>query len=261
MYPKLLHLYGPFEINSFNATLMVGIGLFLYLAHRDSARKQLISGSDFLNISIESALAGIIGGRVLHIISEWHVYHSIADMFSVWNGGLSILGALAGVVAYSAFALKRKGLPLLACYDIAVLYAPLIHAIARIGCFLVGCCHGCPTDVAWGITYTNPLVAAPLHIKIHPTQLYSSLFFFVLFIVLMLVRKRLAVPGQLGCLYIMGMTFERFCIDFLRGDRILMSQGAFDALSFHQWISLAMFIAALGGFIVLQGMKKPHESV
>jgi prolipoprotein diacylglyceryltransferase len=78
----------------------------------------------------------------------------------------------------------KRELPMLPVYSLGAIYAPLIHGIARIGCFLIGCCHGCPTNAAWGITYTDPLSHAPLNIPLHPTQLYSSLFYFALFFLL-----------------------------------------------------------------------------
>lgn len=259
MYPKLLHIYGMVEINSFNAALMVGIGLFFFAALRHPGLGKYISTSDFINISVESAIAGILGGRLLHIISEWRSYTSLWQMLSIWNGGLSILGALAGVVCYSLWSLKQKGLPVFELYDVAALYAPLIHGVARIGCFLVGCCYGCPTSLPWAVTYTHPLVAAPLHVQIHPTQLYSSLLFFGIFILMrFVIAKRTTRAGQLSMLYLMTMSFERWFVDFFRGDRIMLNSTSF---SFHQWIAMSIFLGALVIFLCLRSRRVMHESL
>ena len=46
MYPKLLHIYGLIEINSFNAALsLLGIGLFFYAALRHPGLEKYISTS------------------------------------------------------------------------------------------------------------------------------------------------------------------------------------------------------------------------
>ena len=178
MYPKLFSIYGPVELNSYNAAILLGIGAFFYAAFRHPTLEKTVSKSEFFNICIESALAGVLGGRLLHVLSDWQSYVSLWEMISICWMEPSILGTFLGVFCYSLWTLKRKQLPVLIIYDVAALYAPLIQAIGRIGCFLTGCCYGCPTDVVWGITYINPSVLAPLNIQIHPTQLYSSLLFF-----------------------------------------------------------------------------------
>ena len=205
MYPKLLHIYGPLELNSYNAAILLGIGAFFYAAFRHPSLEKTVSKSDFFNICIESALAGVLGGRLLHVLSDWKSYVSFWEMISIWDGGLSILGTFFGVFMYSLWTLKRKGLPVLMIYDIAALYAPLIQAIGRIGCFLAGCCYGAATHVWWGVTYTHPAVVAPLNIQLHPTQLYSSFFFFGMFIVMrFFVAKRVTQPGEIAMLYLMA---------------------------------------------------------
>lgn len=263
MYPKLLHIYGPIEINSFNAALMGGIALFFYAALRHPGLGKYITTHDFINISVESAIAGILGGRILHIISEWKSYDSFWQMLGIWNGGLSILGAIAGIAGYSLWSLKRKGLPIFELFDIAALYAPLIHGVARIGCFLVGCCYGCPTSLPWGVTYTHPLVAAPLHVHLHPTQLYSSLLFFGIFILMkFVIAKKVTRAGQLSMVYLMAMSFERLFVDFFRGDRIVVStKTGVSFFSFHQWIALCIFVGACMIFLCLRGRRVVHESI
>ncbi|MBA2307682.1 prolipoprotein diacylglyceryl transferase [Candidatus Dependentiae bacterium] len=259
MYPKLLHLYGPFELNSFNALIIVGIAVFMRAVLAHPGRDAYISKDDFINLSLEAALAGIIGGRLVHVLSDWQHYSSLYDILSIWNGGLSILGAILGVFSYSIISLTAKHIPPLAVFDIAALYAPLIHAIARIGCFLTGCCYGAQTAVPWAIEYVHPLIVAPLHIKIHPTQLYSSALYFLLFFALRRVSAYYPVgTGRLLMLYLMGMSLERLLVDFFRGDRIMMAHPAFQFLSFHQWLALAIFCTAGIGLVYLE--RKSHSS-
>ncbi len=252
MYPKLIHLYGPFELNSFNALIMVGIGVFLKAALNHPGREAYISQEDFISISVEAALAGILGGRLLHVLSDWQNYTSLYDMLSIWNGGLSILGALIGGLSYCIISFTSKKIEPMAVLDIAAIYVPLIHAIARIGCFLTGCCYGASTDVPWAIQYVHPLVVAPLHIKIHPTQLYSSALYFALFVLLKSLSTQYRLgTGKLLMLYLMGMSLERFIIDFFRGDRIMIAHPVYSLLSFHQWIALALFSVSLLGLLYL----------
>ena len=278
MYPQNLTIYGPFALNSYNAAIMLGIFVFLYAALRNPATKKIISASDFINISAETGIAAVVGARLLHVASDLGSYHSWYDIIAIWNGGLSILGGLIGALAFSSFILYKKHIPILPVYSLAAIYAPLVHGIARIGCFLIGCCYGCPTDAAWGITYSNPLSHAPLHIKLHPTQLYSSLFYFALFFILRYyIAPRTKLFGEatshsaqklaahsypfneatLVAVYLIGMSLERFLVDFFRGDRIMDAQGALSFLSFYQWTALAI---CTGTLLALLISSRPQRS-
>ena len=262
MYPKIITLYGPFELNSYNTAIMIGIGLFLYLANKNPIRAQLMSRSDFFNLCAESAVAAIVGGRLLHVISSSSQYPDLYSVLSIWDGGLSILGALIAVVAYSTWATYKKGISFFAVGDLVALYLPLVHAAGRLGCFLVGCCYGAPTDLMWAVTYTDPRVMAPLKCALHPSQLYSSALYLLLFLGLWIYSKSssaksshssVRTAGTLTCLYIMGMSFERFIIDFFRGDRVIISTSP---LSLYQWVAIALFVGASAVLIRIR-----HRSV
>lgn len=282
MYPQAIPLFGPFIINSYNGAIMLGIIAFLYAALRNPARKNIISSTDFVSLSAETAIAAIVGARLLHVLSDWHSYHSLLDIVAIWNGGLSVLGGLFGALAYSYYFLRSRGLPLLPVYSLAAIYAPLVHAIARIGCFLIGCCYGAPTNISWAVTYTNPLAHAPLNLSIHPTQLYSSLLYFILFLILRYYiaphTRLFGTPSsssqKLGknnmpfeydettliAGYLMGMSLERFIVDFFRGDRIMNASGALSFLSFHQWAALAIFSSSLLGLIIWKFLSTSSPS-
>lgn len=262
MYPKLLHIYGPFEINSFNLSIGLGLALFIYFANKDPLRKLYISKTDFVNLVIESALAGVIGGRLLHVITEWHTYSHVLEIFYLWNGGLSIIGTIASIAIYASIYLKKRSMPVLPILDLGAIYVPLIHAMARVGCFLAGCCFGTQTNMLWAITYSNPEVAAPLHTPLHPTQLYSSCIFFIIFMVMQfLARKNSFNPGALTMIYLMLASIERIIVDFFRGDRIFYSgDSILGWLSVYQWLALLLFSAAAIGFITIGFLNKKSDS-
>ena len=52
------------------------------------------------------------------------------------------------------------------------------HVVGRFGCLLAGCCYGKPTTLPWGMTFTDTFAASnvgtPLHVALHPTQLYDG---------------------------------------------------------------------------------------
>lgn len=256
MYPKILSLYGPLELNSYNLAYLIGISLFIYLTSKHPLRARYLTVSAHINLCVEATLAGIIGARLLHVVSSLHNYPTLLSLVSIWDGGLSVLGGLIGVLTYTLWYCHSRNIPFIAITDIAALYAPLLHAIGRVGCFLVGCCYGAPTTGFLQITYTHPEVCAPLGIALHPAQLYSALLYMILFGMLYLFKQRATVPGTVTMWYLIGMSSERFMVDFVRGDRIPMN----NPLSFYQWIALIICLAALTTLALLH-KRTPRESV
>ena len=59
---------------------------------------------------------------------------------------------------------------------------------------MAGCCFGRPTELPWGITFTNTLAAAnvgtPLEVSLHPTQLYESVAALAILGGLLLMERR-----------------------------------------------------------------------
>ncbi len=86
--------------------------------------------------------------------------------------------------------------------DIVAIYAPLLQSIARIGCLFAGCCHGIATTVPWAISYNDPTSFAPLGIPLHPTQIYSSLLLFGIFLILRFVATKPQPAGKILTLYL-----------------------------------------------------------
>lgn len=205
--------------------------------------------TDIIGISI---IAGVIGGRFIEVVSDSISYPHWYDWFSIWQGGFSALGSILGVSIIVPIYLRHINVPILPLFDLAAIYAPLFQAIARFGCLTAGCCHGIVTKSIFGVIYTNTETIAQLGIPVHPTQLYSSIILFSVFLFMFFIgQNRLQKPGQLFATYLMLASTERFFVDFLRADRIMISN---TWLSFHQLIALMIFLFSI--VFLLNTIKK-----
>lgn len=252
MQSTLLHIYGPFAIHSYGLMIAIALLITTWLMQRSTLRKQLMSQDELLNAIMAGTLICISGGRALYLVSQWDTLESWTHIFNVWEGGLSLLGAVLATLIFLPLYLRIRGIPIMRFLDLVGLYAPLLIGISRIGCFFAGCCYGSPTELPWGVTYTQADSLAPVCVRLHPTQLYSTLtlvagFLFVYY----LIRPRIRIPGQLFCLSILLVAIERFMIDFLRGDQEFLIVQSTTHLSLHQWISLAILISVGILFIAL----------
>ncbi|MFH1831634.1 MAG: prolipoprotein diacylglyceryl transferase family protein [bacterium] len=263
MFPRLIHIYGPLWIQSYGVMIAIGFLAFLYCTYRHPLRKRLVSGEVYLNAVFLGLIAGIFGGRILFVLTDFREFASNwVDMFYPWIGGFSVLGSIIAVLVtvplYLKKHIKQEG-QVLVIFDLAGVYGPLMQSIARIGCFLAGCCYGVPVGghVWWAVTFTDSVGSAPLCIALHPAQIYSSLFLLGIFIVMrVLVANFMFRPGQLLFLYLILESIERFSVDFFRGDRGALTY----LLSQVQMISIMLFAFALLGFLwVTLIQRKPAQ--
>lgn len=94
----------------------------------------------------------------------------------------------------------------------------LAQFIGRIGCTINGDAFGTPTDLPWGVVYTNPNSFAPLNIATHPAVWYEMLWDMVVFGTLLKLKGKIAPSGSIFLTYLVMYSFGRFFIDFFRGN-------------------------------------------
>ena len=258
MSPILLQLYGPFAINAYGLFIALGLMIALLLARKDPRKQSLITDDEGITLLSGGIIAGIFGGRILHLLMDPSQFTSWYDLIAFWEGGFAELGSLITVTIFLITYLYYKKISLLPLLDLIGTYAPLMQSFGRIGCFFAGCCYGAPTTVAWSVTYTHPASLAPLHQSLHPTQLYSAFLFFCAFMILYAISSTLTKPGQCFMLYIMATSSIRFMVDFWRDDRIFTSLS--NSISSYQLLALGIFLLGAIGFMVASSHERSFKN-
>ena len=149
------------------------------------------------------------------------------------------------VMLATAGLLWLLGQPILPYLDVTILGIGGFLACGRIGCLMVGCCHGRP--YRWGVRYRPDHAEAGfapylVGVRLFPIQLVESLH--VLWIVVMgiFVFSRRS-PGEALAWYVITYDIGRFCFEFMRGDT---GRPYLYGFSEAQWISLFLMLGALG---------------
>ncbi|MGQ9536424.1 MAG: prolipoprotein diacylglyceryl transferase [Actinomycetota bacterium] len=226
MRPILFHI-GSFPAYSYGTFLFLA-----FLAGVSIARRELIrrggEGSAIYSVAAVAAISGVVGARLFYVLGHW------GDFSGRWSSalnlntrGLVFYGGLALAVPACVVVVRRMGLPAGKVADAVGLTLPLSLAVARVGCFLNGCCGGRPSGLPWAVTF--PGSSTP----VHPTQLYELALDLVFFLVLLGLRKRVARDWDLFLLAVGGYGLIRFLVEFFR----YHLQAA--ARPFFQGISLA----------------------
>jgi phosphatidylglycerol:prolipoprotein diacylglycerol transferase len=259
MYPRIFHIYGPLWVNSYGFMIAIGFLLFVYLVYNNPRRSKIISSNTFLNVIFIGLIAGIIGGRLFFVLTEWStISGNWKEIFYPWVGGFGILGTIIAILGVSVIYLHIHRVSILPFLDLVTMYAPLLQSISRIGCFLAGCCYGVPASsfVKWAVIFSDPHCLAPMNVALHPTQLYLSFSSFLIFLMLRFYDKRFAYKnGQVTFVYLALESISRFSWDFLRGDRVLLS--SFYFFSYSQITAIFLFIVSVFLFICVT--KKAQE--
>lgn len=114
-------------------------------------------------------LAGLVLGAALGHWG-WLGLHLPAALEDPWGAVFSVTGLTLIPVPLGLLLTAPWG----AGYEARTAYwaaalgsLPLAFAVARLGCLAAGCCHGTPTEVAWGLTPSG--ASGP----VHPTPIYE----------------------------------------------------------------------------------------
>lgn len=245
MHPILCKI-GPVPIYSYGAMMAVAAIVCGFLLCR-AAKENHVNPDTMLDFIFWIVLAGIVGSRLLFIFLNlgYFIRHPL-EVFFIHQGGLAWQGGMILSTIVGALFIRLHKMPILKTLDLVIPYAALGQAIGRIGCFLNGCCYG--REWAQGIYF-------PVHeARLHPTQLYSAVNLFVIFLVLKAWQKRNSVDGRIFTWYFILSASERFVVQFFRADYnpIFLGLGVF------QIINILTLAAAIYGDVYLLRRTRKH---
>lgn len=253
----LVSMCDPINIYSYGLCISLAIIVVHWFIQRHEQFKKLNLEDYFTTIVLLCFFGAVIGGRILFYL-ESDVIVPIGDFLAFWDGGFSILGSIIGVCALLPLYLMKNDIPLLPFFDLAALHAPLLQSLSRFGCFFAGCCYGKETAAWWGVTYSDVESLAPLHITLHPAQLYSALaLLFIFSVQYFILQKIFKKSGQMLAFYLIAIGFERFVLEYFRGDVIHYQY--FVGFSITQSISIAILVCGALLMTWISVMKKRSE--
>lgn len=227
------------------------------------AKKAGLDVDKILNLAIIAIITGMAGAYLLYIFVTYsfsEIIGSIKDgSFYVFkSGGLVFYGGfiLAAVCCIGYVLVKKLGLREYATVIIPSI--PLAHAIGRIGCFMAGCCYGRVCDTAFSVVYTNPIGGAPVGVPVFPVQLLEAALNLIIFALLLVYTRKRTKSLSSSFLYLLCYSIVRFTIEYFRADEI---RGIFLGLSTSQWISIALLLIGIVGFILTRRYDKKHANM
>ena len=222
MYPRLFE-FGWFTVYSYGLLLALAYLLGLQMA-LVRARRRGMDSTRIMDLGIWIIISALIGAKLMLLVVDWDYFsRNPRELLSLAQSGGVFYGGLILALIVALWYMWRHRMPIWATCDVFAPGIALGHVIGRVGCFLAGCCYGRPTDVPWAVRFTDPFAAAnvgtPLHIDLHPTQLYEAgAELLILGLLLGTERMGRPFPGRTFWSYMFLYGVSRFIIEMYRGD-------------------------------------------
>lgn len=263
---------GPIPLRAYAFCIIAGILVAMWMTHRRYVARG--GNPDVVwDAAIVIILAGIIGGRLYHVITDHEKYFCAdcnpVDALKVTNGGLGIWGAVAlGVFAIWVM-FKVKKVPMAPFADAVAPGLILAQAIGRLGNWFNQELYGRPTDVPWALDIFYRVNEAgeyapvsghstgEVMTSVHPTFLYELVWNVLVCLFLLWAQKAWKLGhGRLFALYVAGYTLGRFFVENMRADEATLVFG----LRINVIVSVVLFVVALIVFFRLpRGQESPEE--
>lgn len=261
------------EIAYYGVIIALGMLAGALVAYRE-AKKTGQKVDDYIDFTLYTLIAAIIGARIYYVIFEWDYYsaHPL-EIFNLRAGGLAIYGGvLASALTLFIFT-KVKKLKFWLMADTAVQGLIIGQIIGRWGNFFNREAFGgytdslfamqLPVSEAKGITQEliEHLVTIDgvSYVQVHPTFLYEGTWNLLLFIGICLYKRHKKFNGEIFAIYLMGYGVGRFIIEGLRTDQLVIK--ALGGIAASQVLSIILIVLAVAFVIYNRVQLKKRTPV
>ncbi len=218
----------------FLLSFICGFIIVFILLKKKGVPRNFIGYSMFLNLVMTLA-----GAKLYTVITSGFRQSILTSGISSLGG---VIGLFAGTIIFGLIYKEGKKV-FLQTYSLVV---PLMYGIAKIGCYLVGCCHGIPYDGPLAVSYDNIVIQGGPYF---PVQLAETITFVLIFLVCLRIffskHTNYVVPSVM-ILCALG----KFSLEYLREEHIgkILSANQFTCIGFAIW----------GLILVIQNQKTPR---
>ena len=250
---------GIVQIKWYSLFIFIAMLVASILIYREARRKK-IDDNTLFNMIFYGIIIGILGARFYYVLFNLNYYLKYPlEILMIWNGGLAIHGGLLAGLLFMAYYSKKHKINILGILDILVVGVIIAQSIGRWGNFFNQEAYG-------GVISLSTLKSMHLPQFIidgmyidgayrTPTFLYESFSSLLCFIVLILLRKTKKIyTGQLTGMYLSWYGIERFFIEGLRTDSLMLGN-----IRIAQLVSLLFLLSGI--ILIIYSYKKNKKYI
>jgi phosphatidylglycerol:prolipoprotein diacylglycerol transferase len=265
MHPTLLEIPSAgITIASYHACILLAVIVCFAVGPRWIAALGSLDRRRVLYAMLMIGVAVFAGGRLHFVLNQWPDYadRPLAAL-QVWSGGLHAGGAIAALALAVPLTLRWMQLPIGRFADG---FAPVVGlgiAIARLGCFLHGCCFGTFCNWPWGVSFPRDTYIYQFHadlgvlppgaertLPIHPLQLYFAAAGLTITAVALWLHSRKRYDGEVALVSLVLFSTSTALFEFLRANTFTrLYWGPLPQLT---WIAFALTAASVATLAVAE---------
>ena len=238
--PELFKI-GFFSIRYYGLIYVLGfIITFFYLNYLRKKSKLELSKDQIYDLIFYLVIGVVLGARIFEVLvwQPGYYFKNLSQILAIWNGGMSFHGGLIGALLAAYMFSKKNNISLAKLADIVIIPATLAIALGRIGNLFNSEIYGTITNVSWCFNFQNVYGCR------HPYQIYSSLFHFLVFGVMVRINKKEHKQGFIFWIAMLLLGIGRFILDFFREDPTWLG------LNLGQYLSIILIL--ISGYILLK---------
>ncbi len=235
----------------FSILLGLGTTAGLILASWRAPHKEV---ARYLDAGAGILFGALLGSRAVMVAVNWGYYQSHPlEIFAVWQGGLSSIGALLGGALAVILLAIWLHLPLGLLADVYLPLAGMLTMSAWLGCWVNGCSYGAQSQAWWALPSRDEWGVVSPRMQV---QLMAAFLTLLYFLWLERLHKKLPQPGLGALLGLLGISAGIFFFSFLRADPAPVISG----LRLEAWGALGLIIpSGISAVVLLLRWKLGHK--
>lgn len=215
-----IHWYGIIM----SLSILFGL-LVIFIINRRFFKE--ITTDTICDISFYLIISGLVSARLYYVLLDlpYFIRHPY-EILAIWNGGISIQGAIIGGIFTLYIYIKDHKLNFLRIADLFSFGLITGQILGRWGNFFNSEAFGLPTNLPWKLYI--PYTLRPLEYKtyeyFHPTFLYESILNIFVLLTMLLILKKQGEKRKNGIIffsYIILYSLVRILVETIRTDSIL----------------------------------------
>ena len=247
--PELLNI-GPFSVRwyglLFAMAFIAGFKIMQWIYKRENKPE-----SDVEQLIIYAIVGTVIGARLGHCLfynPEYYLANPL-EILMVWKGGLASHGTSIGIPFAIYLYTKKKKLNFLWQMDRVVIVTALGGSFIRLGNLFNSEIIGKAADVPWAFIFTRVD-----NVPRHPTQLYESLGYLIIFLILFFIYKnkyKQLNDGFIFGLFLILLFIFRIFVEFFKENQTGFEEG----MAFNMGQLLSVPFVILGVVLIIKSLK------
>ncbi len=252
--PEIVHL-GPLSLRWYGLLFATGFVLGYFILKKIFLKEgytvELLD-----QLTMYMVVGTVIGARLGHVLFYDPAYYFANPwkIIAVWEGGLASHGAAIGILTALFIFVRKNKLNYLWLLDRIGMLVALGGVFIRLGNLMNSEIYGIQTTLPWGFIFTREHETLPKH----PTQIYESLAYLIIFLVLYILYNKnifVKLKGTLFGIFLILLFGARFLIEYIKNPQSDFENGL--PLNMGQLLSIPFII--IGIILIVAAYRKSQK--